>query len=347
MPMVFDEKLKMAVAADLAATEAEGAPLRWVNRRISHSLASVYVMMAGQSFFSDDLFGARLFFVLFGVLGIFFVFLLVKENLGETTALVALALLASDQFLIGETAQIREESPLLLCAAAAMYFFFKALKGRPAWIIPAAVCLGAGALFKEIIISVGVSFVLFITGSPKYRRYFSRRDIIVACVLIFLIVLPYAAAGLAEGFAHYQQEFNGFGFSLRVIFLYFGEIPLWLRSQAVISLPGEISSEFPVVHWVTGFLIMAAVFYALKKEDRRHELIRFCLILFGVVAAVATFFDPALLDSHWRASLSVYPGLIILADLLVSFSGQRKGFKAATALLLCYLFVRAFYILPA
>lgn len=343
-PPVLDEEEKIFIANQISINpQNPNFPI--VVKFIPHSLFSVYFVKLGFILFGESVGAGRFIFVLLGTLSLYFIYRMVKEQLGEKIGVVALIFLVFDQFHIGESSQIREEAPLLFFSALAIYFFFKALHGNKKNIYGVALSIGFGYLCKETAIFLFFTFIFFLLIRKEYRFWFRLKQFWLAVFLICLVVFPYLLWGIKNGFSNYSDLNIGLGLSLRVIYLYFAEILTWLTELKIFTVFGGTSNEFPFAHWVSGVLIFFSFFYSFQKRIRENEVIFFCILMFSVIVFSASFIDSAIFDSQWRASLTIFPGLILSANALVSVGWKNRSVKLATVALIVYCISRSFYFI--
>lgn len=363
MPLVIDEQDKF-VWAEEVSFDPQNPNIPISREKIAHSLLAMYIMMFGQFFFGDSLLSGRIFFVLMGTASLYFIYGLVRDRMGKSVGLLALFLLVFDQFHIGESCQMREEAPLLMFAAMALYFFFKALDSNKRYIYLAALSLGIGYLSKEIIMVLPFAFIVFILMKRKYRRFFSVRQILFSFSLMIIPAVPYLLWCVKNNFINYKGEDFELGFSLRLLYLYFGEILAFIidrstlfsydvMNEAISFIPPNgrpvfisgTSNEYPFVHWVTGLLVFSSILYSLRKDVRKNEFVLFCLLLFFSISFFTSIFTTPLLDSHWRASLTIFPGLILSANMLVREGRRHRFFKHFSMVLLVYFVLHAIFFI--
>lgn len=333
VPLSIDEKIKISLVRQISL-DPFNSHLPVGDRSIPHSLFSVYLLKLGFLLFGPGILAGRFFFVLLGTLSLYFIYRVTKQQLGNQVGLLTLLLLTFDQFHIGESGQIREEAPLFLFTSMAIYSFFQAITADKKWISITGLCLGLGFLCKEIILSVLLTLIIFLIIKRNYRSRFNSKYILVSAAIMLSCIFPYLWWGIDNHFVHYSPDFFTFGFSLRVIYLYFGEIMalsgqfsiiesdkyhqvIYLKCLGNSLIPlGVTSNEFPFVHWITGIFIWTGAAYSLLKKNWENDLIAFCMLLFFLISLIVSLFDPALFDSHWRASLTIFPGMILFSQML-------------------------------
>jgi hypothetical protein len=340
-PPVLDELHQIAltekISLDLSDLRVPAA-----DPSFAHSFLSIFTAKLGIVFFGDTPGAARSFFILLGTLSIFFVYRTVYEQLDKRMALLVLILLAIDQFHIGQSSQVRGEALLLFFAATAVFYFFKALNSDKRWIYLSGISVGGIYLSKEeAAVPLIAAFILFAVIKKEYRCWFRIKEFYIAILLMMLTIGPYVLWCIRNKFINYGTVDIGFGISMRSLYLYFAEMITWLNELNILNVRGATSNEFPFIHWVSGVLIFAGFFYSIKKGVQKNNLIFFSIIMFVITAVWATILDPSFIDSHHRASLTIFPGIIMAAYMLMELVRQNKQVQFAVAALIGYFILRA------
>jgi len=334
------------------------------DKNIENPLLSAYILKLGIAIFGEGKLGLRLFFVLFGTFSLFFIYKLVKGKLDVTTALLCLYLLTFSQLHIGMSRLASEHVLLFLFVSAAMYAFFQAVDTqKPKYIYVLAVLLGVGCLNYQWMSLLAPVFLLFLIIQKEYRFWFKRKELYFAGLLAFALVLPFLIWSYADGFTKLSSE-NVFdlGFSLRSFYLFFGEIFAWLTERTGFFIWGhddggafalmggrwhlwvDGSNELPFIHWVLGAFMFIGYIYHVRKKNN-NDLIKFCLIMFtfvfvftSVIAGADTIFD-----DHWWAEMTIFPGVILCAHMLVEFQKKVCWINIVIVGLITYSLVHAIY----
>jgi len=344
MPLVEDEGMKILLA-DKISFNLSNLNIPIGDEKLTHSFFPVYLVKLGFVLFGKSMISGRIFFVLSGTLSLCFIYMLVKERWGKDVGLLTLVLLVFDQFHIGEVSLIRDECLLLLFCSMSMYFFFKAIYDNSKFFYLVALSLGLGFLCKEIVLALLAIFAVYALLKKDHGFRFSSKDAWIALFLIIIVITPYLWWCLRNNFinySNYNRNLFSVGLSLRSFYLYFGEVFIWLEKMNFIELPQETSHEFVFVHWITGILVFLSIIYSFRIKKKKNELVLFCLLMFFIVFFVASFIDPSLLDSHWRASMTIYPGMILSANMLVAMGKKNKYGKLIAIVLIFYFVVHAF-----
>jgi len=338
------------------------------DRTVKNPLLSVYLLKLGQIVFGESKAALRFFFVLLGTASLVLIYQLVKENFDKKNAYLAVLILAFSQFHIGTSRLITEDCLLLFFSSMALYAFFRALRcGKPKWIYLTGLCIGFGYYGKEQILLLVPVFLIFLIGNKKYRFFFRNKELYGSAFICALLILPHLIWSYSNEFDNYLSEHVfEFGFSFRSIYLYFGEVFAWISGKVnwfFWDLPAEtifirngdgnlkflsgISNENPFVHWVLGVLIFASVIFHMKKKYRRNELVEFSFFMFGFVFFITSVMAGAtsLLDDHWWASVTIYPGVILCSHMLSCIGEKFKGFRLITAGLVIYFLVHAVFFI--
>lgn len=330
-------------------------------------LLSVYVVKIGAVFFGENIFILRLFFAFLGVLSLFFIYKLVESRLGIKTALLSLYLLIFSQYHIGVTRLFDGESLAYVFLTGAVYTFFKALDtGRAKYAYWTAFLTGVGCLAYEVVFLMTLIFPLFLITGRNYRLWFKRKEFYLSICLMCIIVLPCLIWTYNTNLYKLNNEHVfTIGVSLRAFYLYFGEIFAWVSehsnffiwdlkaetihfkslSGTAIFLSG-ISNEWPFIHWVLGVLIFAGAIYCLIKKNK-NELIKFCLIMFSFIFLAASVIagGHSLLDDHWWAGITLFPGVILCSHMLMRLIEKHRFSYLVIIGLMVYFPCRSFYFI--
>jgi len=309
---------------------------------LENPLLSTYILKLAVSFFGDSQLGARIVFVAFSIFGLLLIYKLVKKKLGTQAALLSLFFLSMSQYHIGSSRIAGELSLILFFVATSMYIYFQALDTHDSkYVYRLALIMGLGCLNYPIMVLFIITCLLFFILEKKYRLWFKQKELYGSGLIILVLFSPYLFWSYSSGFNKLAKEhFFDFGFSLRSLYLYFGEIFAWLTEKtefliwddpmhmggsfAVINgkwrLSIDASNELPFICWVLGLLIFISVFYCFKK-NRGNELIKFCLVMFTFVFTATSIIAGSytLFDDHWWAGMTILPGAILCANMFVEF----------------------------
>jgi len=369
-PLIYDEIINIQEAKKISFDSKE-LYLPVGSEMIEHSLLSIYIVKFSFILFGDSKVAGRFFFVLLGIGGIYFIYRVVAQVISKEVGLLALFILVFSQFHIGETTTIREESLLLFSCALSIYFFFKAIRdGRKRWIYLTGGTIGLGFLGKEIILLMIPVFFIFVLLRKDIKKRFRVKDILISLLIMLIFISPHllwkknmggCIYPCPKGSAWYEGD-SAISMSIRSVCLYFAEIfPLlddlnilfeysnleereglrFANDQWIWDYYGD--NEMPYVHWILSIFIFMALFYCLQKKHRENGLICFSIIMFIFIFIVANFIGSGLHLGHWRASMTIYPGIILCAYMLMDLSKRKFYFKGITAILSIYLIFRSFY----
>ena len=316
--------------------------------------------------FGESMLGMRMLFIIFGVMGLAFIYKLIEEQLDKRTALLALAILTFSQLHIG-LSKVMLHSPFHFFLVLTIYFFFKALSnGQGKWMYLAGLAGGLGFLYYPWMLLLLPVLFVFLLQEKECRNWLRRKETYAACFIAFCIIAPF-----------FFWNFNGFiykagsdkpllniGFSLRGFYLYFADFfarfsaqirllhwdglgqKLFMHGPKGMILLGEIETEFPVMDWVLSLLIFAGIFYGLRNKEK--ALIRFSLLMFFVFFVIMSVVNGNVLflDYSWL-DVTLYPGVILCAFLFTDIQKKRKKFFIFEAMLVVYLMINALHLISA
>ncbi|MBL7197170.1 MAG: glycosyltransferase family 39 protein [Candidatus Omnitrophica bacterium] len=369
VPLIKDEEEKVAFTREISF-DFKDPNLPLGDREIASPLLDAYILKFGFAVFGESNLGGRLFFVFLGALGLYFIYKLVEEQLGKGQGLLVLVFLVLSQFHIGMSRLIDEDCLLLFFTALSIYLFFKALNTKKRiWTYLTGISVGLGFLGKDPIILLLPIFFFFLLSRREYRFWFRSRDTYIAFALALIIASPYILWSYKNNFYNYIiKDFDRIGISLRSFYLYFGEILSWFTEKFDFFIWGPIkgqfhegaiakingkwrmiidgSNEFPVIDWVLGVFSFAGFFYCLKGYKKRKALIQFCIIMFGSIFIITTILrGPTLFDDHWWGDMTLYPGVILCAHMLIKLKERYKFVNLAIAGLIIYFAINCFYFI--
>lgn len=336
---------------------------------LQNPLLSIYILKASYAVFGENKVGGRVVFVLLGTCSLYFIYKLTEEAIGRRQGLLTLIILAFEQFHIGTTRIVSVECLLRFFSALAMYSFFKAIHTENRkWIYLTAIAVGIGYLGKESIILLLPVFLIFIVLNKKYRLWLRRKETYLAFIVTLIFISPHFLWSVGNNFCNYTADDAGkLGMSLRGFYLFFAEIFSWIvqrlnffiwdidketisikLSDGSLNFLSSVSSEIPFIHWPLSLLIFISIFYCLRRNHGKNELINFSLIMFSFVFIATSvisgeeFFD---IDQHWWASLTLYPGVILCSQMLTKLKEQYKFANFAVFGFIIYFIIHSFYFI--
>jgi 4-amino-4-deoxy-L-arabinose transferase-like glycosyltransferase len=385
VPFIDDEEEKFPLAAQISFNLKNLNLPIGSEVTHHHPLLSTYILKLGLNIFGRDKIGGRLPFIILSTLSLYFIYKLVKESLGGQKALLILVLLIFSQYHIGISRLIAENTLLLTFTCIAMYFFFKFINTQKSkWVFLSALAIGFGYLSKEFIILLIPVFLIFILIDPKNRKllFLKKKEIILGFIIMLLIMSPHLIWSIKNNFSNftYKQQHKP-GFSLRSFYLYFAELAaimsdykpemfIWPSPPYRVSKDRDIILrrifpqavyftkeeglkirmdgiyEFPVVDLATGIIIFFSIFYILLNRNKKEDLIKFSLVMFFVTFLIPCLFDPSsLFSSHQWASMSFFPGMIIVTQMLNNLSKRHYILDIFIIYFIIYTIGRALFFI--
>lgn len=366
VPLTGDEEEKAKFARQISFSP-NNLNLPVGTRLISAPTLSVYIVKLGFSIFGESKFGGRFFFVVLGTLSLYFIYKLVSGMLGIETGFLTLFFLAFSQFHISSTRLIENDGLSLFFASLIIYCFFKSLRTeRKKWVYFTGIFLGIGFNAKVIILLLVPVFLIYILSTKKYRIWLKHKDTYLALFLMLILIAPYMWWSLRNYFNILSPRHLGkIGISLRALYLYFGEVFVWVAQRynnfvwdlsknetILIKSPAgilhkfsTISPEQPVIHWVMGILIFVSILYCLRRCNRKNELIRFSYIMFIFIFMAVSILAGrvSLFDKHVWAIVTLYPGVIMCSYMLIRLKERYVFVNFSIAALIIYFIIHSLY----
>ena len=371
VPLIYDEQNYVKAATEIKTipnifnlqikgeTSIRSPDQSWNTNRegvVRYHLATLITVNLSKVLFGNSVLGMRLLFVIFGILSLFFIYKTVEEESDFNRAFLVLLILTFSQLHIG-ISRLMLHSPYHFFVTLAIYSFFKALKANQnQWVYLTGISIGLGFLYYPWIIFLVVVFSIFLISKKRYRIWFKKKATYLSFLIMCSIILPYIFWTSHEFIYKITVDKNvsQLGFSLRAFYLYFGELfsffsdkfgvlhwdglseKLFLPTTTGLRLLGEIELEFPVIHWVLGLAIFSGLFYSLKSK--KSELIRFSLLMFCLFFVVISIVNGKVLflDYSW-ADITIYPGVILCANLLMGVGERWKSFYFLGVAFIIYL----------
>jgi len=366
VPLTLDEKEYMDYANTVSFGSEQFAPIGDIDTARTKpdpfyiaetGFLSIYVAKAGAALFGHNKIGGRSLFIIFSLVGIFFIYKLVEEEVDKRTALLALFLLVFSQYHIGESRLIDPTNLLLFFTSVSLYCFFKALRtAHKEWLYLTGALLGIGYFAKVLIIFLLPVFAIYLWQEKQLRHKLRFKDLSISLAIMSVPILLHLFWNLNHNFTKYRVEnVTDIGLSMRTLYLYFAEIIAWFLERVpfivyqgediyIKTAPGYsflsgISTEFPVAHWVVGILIISGFLYYAKKSRRKNSLILFSFIMFSFIFIVTSIIAGAnsLFDDHWWGSQTIFPGIILCSSMLCSLIQKYRFMKIAIIGLILYL----------
>jgi len=337
------------------------------DRVMRNPILSSYVLKLGMTIFGDSKLGSRMIFILLGTISLICIFKLIQEYLGTNTALLSLFFLIFSQYHIGITRFIKAENLFFSFVPPALYMFFKMLKTKKSrYVTLTALVVGVGCLAYEAMAMLILTFVAFLLLNKDYRSWLKRKELYISGFLVLAIISPHLIWSYQDSFSKFHYEhLSELGFSMRSFYLYFGEILAWFGEESNLFLwnlseenlylnvagksPQFISSfsnEIPFIHFPLGMLIFGGFIYSLCNHEN-NPLIKFCLLTFSLVFFITSIIagSHSLLDDHWWASMTLFPGVIMCSTMLIRLQKKFRFTRPVLPLLIIYFIVHTGYFI--
>ena len=314
-----------------------------------HPLLPVYLIKISSLLFGESRLGYRFLNVVAGSLTLVLIYLLTREGLGKKAGVLAMLLLAMNDYHINISAVAIEKSFYLFFVSVALFFFWLAVKRDNAKIlIWAGVATGLAFLSKEIAGALLPVFFLYLCFSKK-RAWLKRKEPYIAVLVMLIIISPDLYWNINNkirnpyGYTNYSDHFsrvNTLGFSIYPLAFYLrGLFNILLSKRPKIWF--DPATEYASMDIILGLLCLAGVILSFNKW--REDFSRLMLILFSLVFGFLTLFtarkptfyqglDPV--NWYW-ASISVIPATILCSAML---NRLRKNYPLFFLILFLILF---------
>jgi 4-amino-4-deoxy-L-arabinose transferase-like glycosyltransferase len=330
-----------------------------------------YVAKLGSFVVGDTVFGWRFFFVLIGVLSLFFSYRIVKMICGVNMALTVLSLLVFSQYHVGLSRLVGLEILQYFFVVLSVYCFFRGLTtAQNRWIYLTGISLGIGYWGRELVVLLMPVFFIFLLLTPRHRFWLKRKATYVSLVLMLLCMSPQIVWSIQNNFRNYTSEDDhvfSIGISLRGVYLYFAEAFAWLGERYMSSfdiqnisniehegtliihdgkplLLMDGDNEFPFEHWVLGVIIFAAILYYFINRGNKDELIRFSMLMFFCIFIITTvmgYHPRHLCSDHIWTTATLYPGVILSSYMLVDVGKKCKLYEFVIPIIIAYFAIHA------
>jgi len=316
-----------------------------------------YMMKFCFLLFGDSKLSAQLPNIVLGTLLLLIIYLLVRENLNITVALLTLVLMSFSQYYISNARHAEENGIILFFAGCVLLFIQKALLLRKKYFLwLAGFFMGFGLLTKGTMITWLPVILFYVFLDPTHKKIFNKRDLLFFVLIIAMIMLPSILWNLNNNYMDYMAYSNKVDFlvpSLVPTVLFLGEIIIAGSSHIDDVMVNYMSSpEFPFIDWLMGLICVAGAVYFLRIEKKRFVVLLLWLFYFNFVFyslvrpdTLGEFplwvwpskpYIPFHFDNFWWAGLSVIPGFILAAAMLVRLSKQYKCVRYIIPVLIIY-----------
>jgi len=310
-----------------------------------------YMIKLSTFLFGENNIAIRMPSVILGTLTLLIIFLLIRDNLNQKIALLTLIFISFSQFAIGFTRIAREDGILLFFASCVLMFTQKAINHqKKSFLWLTAFFMGLGLLTKGTMITLLPVIVLYIFFYSQNKDIFQKRALPIFLLIIILINVPTLLWNAFNGYPNYifySNEVDLLFFSLTPITIFLGEILVagsYFIDDHTLRL--ITSFEYPFLNWLTGLITMIAGIYVLKIKRVKFTtlliwLYYFNFIFFMLIRPRSGGGYPVHFDNFWWATVSVIPGFIFAAIMLVDLNKRYKYTKYLTLGIICYMFVNA------
>jgi len=356
VPLLNDEKDKVLFSQEISFAK-DNIKLPMGSEKTENPPLLPYLMKISTLLFGVNTLSVRLPNIIFGTLTLLVVYLLVKENINVTTALLTMALMSLSQFYISNSRHIEENGLILFFASCTLLFMQRAIiKHNKKALWAAALFFGLALLTKETAIVWLPVIIFYVFFDQENKKIFGKRDLFGFILIIILITAPNILWNINNAYSDYQaysQKIAFLSFSLVPVALFLGEIITAFSFSLDDTMLRYITSEeFPFFDWLMGLLCIVGAIYFMRIKKNRFELLLLWLFCFNFIFFTLMRPDtlgefppmvfpekpyvPFHLDNFWWASLSAIPGFILAASMLVRLSKQYKCSRYIIPLFLIY-----------
>jgi len=307
-------------------------PIRGQN----HPAMPAYFVKVSSMLFGTTPLGYRLVHVLAGMGTIVMIFLLARTWYGPVAARWAAALLAFNEYYLGVSSRATAHVPYLFFLAAAVYGFGRFVDAqRAVYLYGAGVALGLAFYCKEQAALLLPVFLLMLL-QPRYRHWFRRPHVYLACALFFLVIAPdllwnvRAAEDIGQAtYADHLQRIGGLGFSPYPLMFFARDVTKWVYRFITGTALLDPTAEYWSMNPALGVLLLGSVLVATIGR-RAADSSRFLLLLFWCVFGFFTSIRPGdpsknLDPASWIwVDVTLFPTVILAGALLADARGRRR-----------------------
>ena len=309
-----------------------------------HGPLLVYASRLSSLIFGQSPFGWQFATVFFSTLTLPLLYLLVKDGLSQTEALLAMAVLAFNPVHIFYSKYNIEHGLLLFLGTLLLFCFWKALRlDSRGWMLASGIVFGLAMITHLSILFVIPGLAFFVFFSKGYWKWLKRKEIYLALLISLAIFSPYLFWGYTRNWPHHPHRaalVELFRFSGKAFNLFLGSF-FFIGGKAYKT---EFGYEY--MDHFSGMVLLMGVFYSTVKL--RDNFIRMVYLVFWSVAGVsllfvrgeARHFLPALiaasvlastaLGSLWRwerekGAQYLVIGALVLMCIIASFATYKFG----------------------
>lgn len=267
-----------------------------------------FVMHGYLEIFGENEFGFRFISVIFGLLSIYFLYLLVQDIYSSEAGLFAAFLLAINPFHIGYSNEARMYVLLPLLSLIGLFLLFRAMKfekGYRYWFL--LILTSAFGLYTHnfyFFVLLGQFFVfivLLFSGKNKLRKSLNA---LVSAILVLLLYLPWIPNLM------HQLDVNRY---------WMGENSIWdLKYYLLDFFNGNKYALLGTIFLIVLGIVMQFIKKSKYQQPKIREtaaLILFFVLSFGAPLAYSLLFEPIL---KIRYVIYVIPILLALSGLWIA-----------------------------
>ncbi len=306
----------------------------------------------------------HLLVALMGLMAMLFTCLAAREVAGWKAALIALALIATSPFFVGNIVMNVKDIPFCMGFAAAIYFMIVYFREMPAprkstligIIFSLTVALGTRAGGILLIAYFGLFTIVHILRNYSIGKFFANRGLFLSYLrtALTVIILGYFGAllfwpyALISPFANpftALAEFDKFSVGIKVLF---GGTNVFSDHAPWNYAPISIFQTTPLVVSI-GFAL--GVLFCWRLFKRFNPTAVFIALFAAIFPVVYVILKHSNMYNSWRHLLFIYPGVILTATLLYTYlyeflTEKNKYFGVALGVLIgAGVLMPAFHIL--
>lgn len=303
-----------------------------------------YLIRLGIYVFGDSLMGARLPLAILWTVVIALAYFFTKPVLGTRVALLAALLISICQFSIGN---LSGNVVVLFSSLISLLLFYKALEtSSKKLLLLNGLMIGIGFWFKENSLFLIPIYTVFLFVCPEYRAWLKNKYIWISFAIAIFVMLPLGVLSLDPAVPRFRYicDETAIGISINSLAVYLGE-PILLAikpfSELFEYVASSLDSEYPPVNFALGFLTLTAVIRSIKDKRPFVRLLLVCFLFNFVVFSFLRRND--VIQSAWSIGsldwgiIGYVPGVILVANMLLTFSGKRK-LQGALSIVLLVIF---------
>jgi len=326
---IIEDEGKNVILADEISFNPQNLNLPIENSDTDHPLLNIYFTKLGILLFGKSAIGIRFFHLLFGILTLI-VFYFIGRNYGKKEGLIALFLIAFNQFHIHTSIRAENNSLLFFLTSLSILIFWHSFerKNKKLFLLLGPICALAFLTKAESII-LFVAFIIYILRSPKKHFWLTAKELYFSISLFLLLVSPlifwmtfHKTSQLA--FQPSMYTIANLRPRLTSINFYLIELFAWIQN---IDYKLLVSWEYSILDSLTGIFLLIGVTFSLQKS--KNNLTTLLLIIFVCYMIPLSFFALPREDygEFWWASSSLIPAICLFASIVTSPILKKKFIK--------------------